>query len=298
MELVTLIDIGVQLSPEHYAQLEAGNTLFFPKTPSAFAADDLNFLLGQRQSGAAYHKNIAYRPSQDVLTGVAAGGDRDRLHGILRNFSQQTIELLTRLIPLYAASWQVDYTSFRPLEEAGRKLSLHSRNDLLHVDAFPTRPTNGGRILRFFTNINPSQPRVWNTTDAFEVLAEKFTAEAQLQTLARRASSPLRRTVAGVARGLGLGQFSASPYDVLMHRFHNFMKENQRFQETCRKDRWDFPPQSSWMVFTDSVSHAVLSGQFALEQTFIVSRGAMQRPERSPVSVLERLTGMTLTWQT
>ncbi len=298
MELVTVTDIGAQLSPEHYAQLEAGNTLFFPKTPSAFAADDLNFLLGQRQSGAAYHKNIAYRPSQDILTGVAAGGGRDRLHRILRSFSQQTIKLLTRLTPLYAASWQVDYTSFRPLEEAGRKLSLHSRNDLLHVDAFPTRPTNGDRILRFFTNINPSQPRVWNTTEAFEVLAEKFSAEAQLLTLARRASSPLRRTLAGAARGLGLRQFSASPYDVLMHRFHNFMKENQRFQETCRKDRWEFPPQSSWMVFTDSVSHAVLSGQFALEQTFIVSRGVMQRPERAPVSVLERLTGMTLTWQT
>lgn len=298
MGLISVTGTSAPFEPEHYAELEAGNILFFSESPTRLSEEDRSLLLGQRQSGAAYHKNIAYRPSQDVLTGVAAGGDRDRLHRILRSFSQQTTELLTRWMPLYAASWQVDYTSFRPLEEAGRKLSLHSRNDLLHVDAFPTRPTNGDRILRFFTNINPSQPRVWNTTDAFEVLAEKFSADADLQTLARRASSPLRRTLAGAARRLGLRQFSASPYDVLMHRFHNFMKENRRFQESCRKDRWEFPPQSSWMVFTDSVSHAVLSGQFALEQTFIVSRGAMQRPERAPVSVLERLTGMTLTWQT
>jgi 3-deoxy-D-manno-oct-2-ulosonic acid (Kdo) hydroxylase len=296
MELVSVTEAGTQFTPEQYAQLEAGNSLFFPRTPTAFAADDLSFLLGQRQSGAAFHKNIAYRPAQDVLTGVAAGSDRDRLHHILRGFSQQTIELLARLMPLYAPSWKIDYTSFRPLEEAGRKLSLHSRNDLLHVDAFPTRPTNGNRILRFFTNINPSQPRVWNTTEDFEVLAEKFSAEVRFQALARRASSPFRRALAGAARGVGLRQFGASPYDILMHRFHNFMKENQQFQENCRKDRWEFPPQSSWMVFTDSVSHAVLSGQFALEQTFIVSRGAMQRPEHAPVSVLERLTAMSLTW--
>ena len=82
-----------------------------------------------------------------------------------------------------------------------------------------------------------------------------------------------------------------------MHRFHNLMRENPFFQETCRKDRWEFPPKSSWVVFTDMVSHAVLSGQYALRQTFVVSRRTMQRPELAPVSVLERLTGLALTWQ-
>jgi hypothetical protein len=40
----------------------------------------------------------------------------------------------------------------------------------------------------------------------------------------------------------------------------------------------------------------VLSGQFALEQTFIVSRQAMLAPEHAPLGVLERLTGMPLIW--
>jgi hypothetical protein len=43
------------------------------------------------------------------------------------------------------------------------------------------------------------------------------------------------------------------------------------------------------------VSHAVLEGQFALEQAFIISREAMVMPEQAPISVLEKLSGYPLT---
>jgi hypothetical protein len=79
-----------------------------------------------------------------------------------------------------------------------------------------------------------------------------------------------------------------------MLRFHHFLKANREFQETCSRTRWEFPPQSTWLVFTDMVSHAVLSGQFALEQTFIVSKHALVLPEKAPVRVLERLAGCPL----
>jgi hypothetical protein len=48
------------------------------------------------------------------------------------------------------------------------------------------------------------------------------------------------------------------------------------------------------MVFTDGVPHAVMSGQFALEQTFIVPPGALVSPEASPVRVLEAIKGMPM----
>ena len=35
------------------------------------------------------------------------------------------------------------------------------------------------------------------------------------------------------------------------------MKEDAGFQESCRKDRWEFPAGSTWIVFTDSASHAL-----------------------------------------
>jgi len=47
-------------------------------------------------------------------------------------------------------AWKVDYASFRSIEERGRELPLTKRNDLLHVDAFPTRPVYGDLISALF----------------------------------------------------------------------------------------------------------------------------------------------------
>ncbi len=292
-----LTDPEQELSSRHYEQLEAGNILLFPEMPVELPEDDQRFLLCQRQTAASYHKNIAYRPAQDTLTGAASGTDHRELRRILRAYSRQAARVLTKLLPRYAAQSRLDYASYRPFEEDGRKLPLHSRNDLLHVDAFPTRPTNGDRILRFFTNLNPAQPRAWILAEPFDALVERFAGEAGLLGAARRNFPAWRRRLARLAAKLRLHQFAAPPYDAIMHRFHNFLKECQHFQETTPKVRVDFPPKSSWLVFTDMATHAAIGGQFALEQTFIVSRQAMVRPELAPVSILERMSGAELTWR-
>ena len=64
-----------------------------------------------------------------------------------------------------------------------------------------------------------------------------------------------------------------------MLRFHHYLKESEDFQRECPKDRWEFPPNSTWIVFTDTTSHSCISGQYALEQTFIVRRGSLVFPE-------------------
>jgi hypothetical protein len=48
------------------------------------------------------------------------------------------------------------------------------------------------------------------------------------------------------------------------------------------------------MVYTDTVPHAVLAGQYALEQTFLVRPEALVTPETSPLKVLEGIAGTTL----
>jgi hypothetical protein len=48
------------------------------------------------------------------------------------------------------------------------------------------------------------------------------------------------------------------------------------------------------MVYTDGVPHAVLSGRYALEQTFIVPREAFVTREVAPVHVLEQMTHMQM----
>jgi len=280
-------------------QVEQGEILFFNTIPFDLPKEDQEFLLSQRRGDSRYHKNVSYRPQQDVLRGFATGGaeNLNRLRRIMRNYSAQVTLFLSRFLSPYREQWSLDYASFRPLEEEGRALSLHKRNDLLHVDAFPSRPTNGGRILRVFTNINPTQPRIWLTTDGFEALARRYAADAGLQRIAERGSSPARYLLRGATRllhGTGLSVADRSPYDQFMLRFHDYLKENNDFQNNCARIRLEFPPQATWIVCTDTVPHAVLAGQFALEQTYVIPPRALLSPHKAPIHVLEDLCGQTL----
>jgi len=291
---------AVDAPARRYAEeLEAGNILFFPRFPFDLPEDDRVFLRGVRQSGAGYHKNIAYRPKQDKVTGVeSTTPHKDRLLAVLRRFSERNTDFVSRLLPFYARTWTLDYASFRPLEEQGRQLSQKSRNDLIHVDAFPTRPTNGSRILRVFSNISPDIPRVWVTTDPFDVIGPQYAEAAGLPSIAerarqRRGPSPLARFA---AKNFGLRKLARSHYDEFMLGFHDFLKANESFQQGCQKYQWEFPPLSTWMCFLDTVPHAVVSGQYALEQTFFIARKAMVSPDKAPASVLERLAGVPLTY--
>src|SRR6202044_4252352 len=100
----------------------------------------------------------------------------------------EVTRFLSQFLAPYAPHWTLDFASYRPLEEKGRDLPLHKRNDLMHVDAFPSRPTRGGRILRVFTNLNPTTPRVWRTTESFRALAQQYAKQAGLQEIAAKDS--------------------------------------------------------------------------------------------------------------
>src|SRR5207302_7827253 len=124
---------------------------------------------------------------------------------------------LGRLFPSYPPAWHVDYASFRPIEEEGRPLPQTARNDLIHVDAFPTRPTHGGRILRFFTNIHRERAREWVSGGTFERLAERYAESSGLLAETLRRSPPLS---ARVLAALRVRSAVPSPYDRFMLRFH------------------------------------------------------------------------------
>jgi hypothetical protein len=284
------------------AQLEAGDILYFPHTPVPIPEDDLAFLLGQQQTDSSLHKNIAYKPARNSRPDKLSGLDTKtantaavaRLQAIMRAYSKSVVTFLTGFLSPYQAKWRLDYASFRPQEEEGRDLALRKRNDLLHTDAFPTRPTHGARILRFFNNIHPTRTRDWVVGDPFASVVRQF-APGDIAPLPDNA---LSRAAKGLGRAVGLGaaipSIKRSPYDDFMMRFHNFLKENARFQAECAKYPWRFPAGSSWMVYTDTVPHAVLAGQYALEQTLLVEPEALVAPETSPLKVLEAMAGTPL----
>ena len=279
-------------------RLEAGNILYFPQTPIPLRPEDLSFLLGRQQTGSTLHKNIAYKPKLNSVSGLDAStgeAEAKQLQTVMGQYSQAVAGFLERFLSPYQGRWQLDYASFRPQEEEGRDLPLRRRNDLLHTDAFPTRPTQGARILRFFNNIHPTRTRDWVVSDAFPVLAPRYAPQQiSLPAGVNGAGRALRSLATSVGLGRAIPSLKRSPYDDFMMRFHNFLKENSSFQEECPKEYLEFPPGSSWMVYTDMVPHAVLSGQYALEQTFLVEHGAMVSPEFSPLSVLQAMTHSAL----
>ena len=55
-----------------------------------------------------------------------------------------------------------------------------------------------------------------------------------------------------------------------------------------------FAPGATWVCFSDQTSHAVMSGQYMLEQTFHLPADAQYDTASSPLAILTRLTGRTL----
>jgi 3-deoxy-D-manno-oct-2-ulosonic acid (Kdo) hydroxylase len=232
-------------------------------------------------------KNVSFDPSTGHLGGTSAEGEeRRRLALMLERFSSQASTLIDRLLPAYRGRATRGRTSFRPVEIAGRKTSWRKDDTRLHVDAFPATPVHGRRILRVFTNVNPEgRPRTWRVGEPFDAIAQRFGQ-------ALHAPPP---GYAQVLRWLHVTKSRRTAYDAMMLQLHDRMKRDDAYQRQCAQLTVDFPARSTWMAFTDQVSHAAMSGQYQFEQTFLVPVDAMQEPERSPLRILERIKKRRLT---
>ncbi|MGH9454276.1 MAG: Kdo hydroxylase family protein [Terriglobia bacterium] len=290
--------VALERSRWYCETLEEGEILFFPQTPFVLPPEDCDYLRNVRQTRSSHYKNISYRPEESRVKGFdSRTAGHTTLFGIFQSYSDRVTSFVASFLEPYAKHMTIDYASFRPIEEHGRPLPTRLRNDLLHVDSFPTRPSHGNRILRVFTNLNPTRPRVWFTGERFDHIAHKYAAPAGLMEISNAAHSPLgrlRNFSTRMAQSLRLPVVARSPYDQFMHRFHHYLKANMEFQDSCPKSQWEFPPFSTWMVYTDLVPHAVISGQYAIEQTFIVPRHALVLPTRAPITVLEQMCGAPL----
>jgi hypothetical protein len=239
------------------------------------------FLSADWSDGRA--KNISL--DGGVLKGVRAGAaDRAELAEMIARFARQASELVTTLFPRYAPYVKRARTSYRPQPAVGREVSWRKDDSRLHVDAFPSRPTNGERILRVFANVNPVQDRVWRVGEPFEMMAKTLLPRVRpLPPGAARALSMLF-----VTKGL------RSQYDHLMLGLHDRAKADLEYQRSCRQQRVNLAPGTTWICFSDQVMHAAVSGQYMLEQTVHLPVTALYDPARSPLAILERLTGRTL----
>lgn len=264
-------------------QLEQAAILSLRSPLFDLSESDRRFLCSIQQTKPLAIKNISYQPATRRLAGYA-GSDADtrKLKRLMAGYADSMRNAAMDLLSPYADGLQVDLTSFRPIEERDRQLETHARNDLIHIDAFSHRPARDRRILRFFTNIHPTEARVWKISGTFELLAERMARAAGLELYAGRMNSS------------GFPIASHTPYDQFMLGFHDYLKMNDSFQANCPTQLIEFPPGSTWIAFTDAVPHAVVSGQYALEQTFFVPVASMLIPHKSPLRLLEAMCGSRL----
>jgi hypothetical protein len=264
--------------------LEAGSVLRLP-LPFALRADEQRLLSPELLSGA--RKNISYNPANGSLKGAESDLALEALlRGLLERYHRSAKTLVEQLFAPYRGRLRDGRTSYRPAEIAGRVPKSWRHDDTrLHVDAFPATPVQGQRLLRVFNNINPhGEPRRWQIGEPFAAVAARFAPHAP-------AASVLK---ARLMAATGITKSLRSAYDHYMLYLHDGMKADLAYQAQVHKTEAGFAPGETWIVYSDQVSHAVLAGRYMLEQTFYVPVAALRYPQRSPLCVLEAVTGRAL----
>lgn len=266
--------------------LENGNVLFFPKLDFRISEKELSYFSPSLVTED--RKNVSFDLAKDELKGCLGGLEAiESIHEMMKRYAKCANDFVLRLFPEYKGHLKLARTSFRPVEIQGRKSPSYRKDDtLLHLDSFPATPTKGSRILRLFTNINPNDtPRVWKVGEPCEAVLKKFAPKVAMPF-------PLYRKLLA---SLGITKSYRILYDHYMLAIHNKMKGDKRYQELVDQELIEFPSKSSWMVFTDQVSHAALSGQYVLEQSFYLSIEGQKDERKSPLKMLENIVSRKMT---
>jgi len=266
------------------AEVERGSVLLFPRLPFAMLPGEKRFL--SDAFGTAERKNVNLRPGSPEVRGARGSPEEiAALGAMLARYATAATQLIDAIIPRYRAYRRAGSTSFRPCRIEGRSQSWRSDDTRMHVDAFPSNPVRGRRILRVFSNVHPAaQPRLWNIGEPFAAYARRFLPHA-------------KRALPGSAsllNALGVTKSRRSAYDHLMLQLHDAAKADLEYQRSAPRLEFGFPAGATWVVFTDEVVHAATAGQFAFEQTFYLDVEGMRDRASSPLAVLEGLTGRRL----
>ena len=273
-------DNGAALARE----LESGNVLYFPKLKFPFEEHEQKFLDPRWSNGSA--KNISLeKENRDIKGAAGTPEELKELSALVARYRASASSLVKTLFPKYSAGLRLGRTSYRPVLVQGRAASWRKDDSRLHVDAFPSRPTRGERIMRVFANVNPNgMPRVWRVGEPFGDMAKR---------LLPRVSAPLPGSD-WFLYAVRATKSRRSRFDHIMLQFHDHMKRDLEYQRNAPQETFEFMPGSVWICFSDQTSHAAMSGQFMFEQTMHLPVESLYEPERSPLRTLEGLAGRVL----
>lgn len=291
MKYIEVVDLPSGLSPvaadacyRSAQALETGQILFLPRygfpVPSACQPLFSPTILHKHSN------NVSYSPASAKLYGTASRGPSlSILEEMMAGFADFAQKTVTRLLPIYRTGLVPARASFRPIEIETGPMPWRKDDTRLHIDAFPSSPIQGNRILRLFCNVNPEgQTHLWRIGEPFDQTAGRFLSSIKppfpfsSAALMLTSTTKSRRTV----------------YDHFMLRLQDRMKRDQDYQEEAEQAKVEFPADSTWLAFTDQVSHGAIRAQYQLEQTFFLDISRLHDQSTAPLHVLEKLAGRKL----
>ncbi|MEG0676998.1 MAG: Kdo hydroxylase family protein [Comamonas sp.] len=269
--------------PEWTAAVEAGKLLYFPSLAFDLTEQEKSLLRPDVRDPKA--RNISLNVDGSIKGVAGDEATQQQVAAMVGRFRDQATALIAGLFPDYMPVVRMAPTSYRPSQVETRAQSWRADDKRMHVDAFPSRPNYGERILRVFTNVNPhGQPRVWRVGEPFEAVAKKFLPRAK----------PYVRWQAKALEMLHVTKSFRSEYDHLMLQLHDGMKGDLDYQQNAPQETVPFAAGSTWVCFSDQAVHAVMAGQYMLEQTLFLPPGSEYDKEASPLAILTRLKGHPL----
>lgn len=119
-------------------------------------------------------RNISLDERGRLKGALGDAATQDALARMMARFRQQAHLLIDSLLPRYSGALRLAPTSYRPMEVEKRAQSWRADDRRLHGDAFPSRPNQGERNLRVFTNAIRSRCRVCGGREPFEDVVARY----------------------------------------------------------------------------------------------------------------------------
>jgi hypothetical protein len=255
--------------------LESGKVLHFTNLEFPVSEIEQQYFTSEIRDKKS--RNISLNISGELKGVIKNNEAESNLAAMMTRYRTHSHLLVNTILPRYKDHLHLAPTSFRPNQIVTRNQSWRADDKRLHVDAFPSRPNYWERILRVFINVNPNKvPRVWRIGEPFKAIVDRFLADTK----------PYSAWQAKVLNAFGITKSLRSEYDHLMLQLHDSMKRDLNYQRNCPQLTVEFPTGSVWICFSDQTSHAAMSGQFMMEQTFHLPPLNQYNPNTSPLAIL------------
>lgn len=258
------------LGQEGISALEAGYPVRITQKLPCLLSESLRNRVSTWPSKGFGTKNPSWVIQENQLkpARLAQRSDAEEFLAFLRQFLKVASSTVGTILGLDCHHLCSDRVTWRPYELATTARRWNARDDLFHLDSFPSRPAEGRRILRLFYNASRSDSVVWSHTFNLDNYVANYLYDRSVS------ASSTRPDTFG---------------DSLMAQIHDQMKRHEDFQETAPRVLHTFAPGEAWVALTDTCLHSYLRGEWLMDVSWFVSAPWLTESYWAPKASFDRL---------